>query len=227
MRLGRALHGAIAATRVAVLAGVAAVGRLAGGLRYRRQELLVVALLGGSVLAGFAIEAWHRQTPGPLDRLEAEPPRLAAFSRAPGPRSRGAPAPTRGGAAGRARHPEPRVEEESAPTPEQPLDLNAATARELARLPGIGPRLAARIVARRSQLGGGFAAVEELASVPGLGARKASLLEGIVRVAPGIPAPPTEPPTRDAPAAPAEAAELADGAAVEPGPAVAPTAEPP
>ena len=48
------------------------------------------------------------------------------------------------------------------------VSLNAATAAELERLPGIGPALAARIVAYR-QAHGPFASVEELRHVAGIG----------------------------------------------------------
>ncbi|HET7224163.1 MAG TPA: helix-hairpin-helix domain-containing protein [Candidatus Eisenbacteria bacterium] len=72
----------------------------------------------------------------------------------------------------------------SAPAPEPPpadsarpgvvrdtvarLDLNRASARELDDLPGIGPVLAARIVAERVRRGR-FERVEDLLAVPGIG----------------------------------------------------------
>jgi competence protein ComEA len=48
------------------------------------------------------------------------------------------------------------------------LDLNAATAAELERLPEVGPSLAKRIVAWR-QAHGRFASIDQLQSVPGIG----------------------------------------------------------
>ncbi len=48
------------------------------------------------------------------------------------------------------------------------LDINTAPARELALLPGIGPTMAARIVADRSKHGP-FTSLEEIARVPGIG----------------------------------------------------------
>lgn len=51
-----------------------------------------------------------------------------------------------------------------------PLDLNAATAEQLDELPGIGPALAARIVAFRDEHGP-FEQVEQLGEVKGIGAR--------------------------------------------------------
>ncbi len=50
------------------------------------------------------------------------------------------------------------------------VDPNRAGAAELERLPGIGPALAARIVADRKSHGG-FAAPESLLRVPGIGPR--------------------------------------------------------
>jgi competence ComEA-like helix-hairpin-helix protein len=50
----------------------------------------------------------------------------------------------------------------------QRLDLNRASAEELALIPGIGPKLADRIVLERSRRGG-FARVEDLQEVRGVG----------------------------------------------------------
>lgn len=47
------------------------------------------------------------------------------------------------------------------------LDLNRATAAELAALPGLGPTTAARIVARRTA-GGAFASIDDLRGIRGL-----------------------------------------------------------
>lgn len=51
------------------------------------------------------------------------------------------------------------------------LDLNAATAQELEQLDGVGPAIAANIVAYREQHGG-FASVDELDEVSGIGEAK-------------------------------------------------------
>ena len=48
------------------------------------------------------------------------------------------------------------------------LDLNTAAAEELACLPGIGPVLAERILARRDELGV-FRSKEDILFVPGIG----------------------------------------------------------
>ena len=62
-----------------------------------------------------------------------------------------------------------------------PLDLNTATAEELERLPGIGPELAERILAHRTQHGA-FETIEELMEVPGIGEGKLAALEGYVQI---------------------------------------------
>jgi competence protein ComEA len=59
--------------------------------------------------------------------------------------------------------------------PDMRIDVNRAHAAELEVLPGVGPRLAERIVADRAAHGP-FPAVEDLARVPGIGDR---ILEGI------------------------------------------------
>ena len=62
-----------------------------------------------------------------------------------------------------------------------PLDLNRATAEELAELPGIGAELAGRIVACREEWDG-FESVEEIMEVPGIGEGKLAALEGRITV---------------------------------------------
>ncbi len=103
------------------------------------------------------------------------------------------PAPTSHDASGAARrHPgraapreTPRhrpVKLPSAPSgepPPGPLDLNHARADDLVRLPGVGPALAARIVAAREAIGR-FASVDDLDRVPGLGRAKIERLRPLV-----------------------------------------------
>ena len=60
-----------------------------------------------------------------------------------------------------------------------PVSLSSATAEQLDALDGIGPTLAARIVAWRTQHGG-FSSVEQLLDVPGIGATRLEALHGKV-----------------------------------------------
>ncbi len=62
-----------------------------------------------------------------------------------------------------------------------PLDLNSATAEELAQLPGIGEELARRIVEYRAE-NGPFEAVEEIMEVSGIGEGKFTALEDRITV---------------------------------------------
>jgi competence protein ComEA len=62
------------------------------------------------------------------------------------------------------------------------LDLNTATAADLATLPGIGEKLAARIIADRDARGP-FGAVEDLERVPGIGPSKLARLREAVMTA--------------------------------------------
>jgi competence protein ComEA len=62
------------------------------------------------------------------------------------------------------------------------LDINRASAAELELLPGIGPRLAERILARRAARGP-FADVQQLTGVSGIGERTLERLRPLITVA--------------------------------------------
>ncbi|MBI5497823.1 MAG: helix-hairpin-helix domain-containing protein [Deltaproteobacteria bacterium] len=64
-----------------------------------------------------------------------------------------------------------------------PLDVNRATDRDLAALPGIGPRLARRIVEHRMEHGP-FASVDALRDVRGIGPHLLARVRGLVTAAP-------------------------------------------
>ena len=186
-RLGR-LHLGTRAVWRRVRAGFAALavaaGRVAAEIRYRQAELVVIGLLAGSLLAGFAVEVWRQRDPTGLERLETEPLRRGATLRPPAPhRSALRPAARSPGSGAHAPTEAPRGRRgEAPPTAEGALDLNRATADDLVRLPGIGPSLAARILTRRAALGGRFLSADELATVPGIGRHKATLLRPLVAV---------------------------------------------
>jgi competence protein ComEA len=65
------------------------------------------------------------------------------------------------------------------PLPAEPVDVNRASAEELQRLPGVGPVMAARIVAERQKKP--FAAVEDLRRVSGIGPKTLEKLRPYVR----------------------------------------------
>lgn len=58
-----------------------------------------------------------------------------------------------------------------------PVDLNRATYEELQTLPGVGPKLAERIISRRP-----FGKVDELEAVPGIGPKTIERLRPLVRL---------------------------------------------
>lgn len=64
------------------------------------------------------------------------------------------------------------------------VNINTATAEQLNALPGIGPKLAARIIEYR-QKAGGFKRVEELMSVQGVGEKNFLKLKPLITV--GLP----------------------------------------
>lgn len=66
-------------------------------------------------------------------------------------------------------------------TPTGPVNINRATARQLDALDGIGPVIAARIVAYR-KVNGSFLSVDDLQKVSGIGAAKFAQIKSKVRI---------------------------------------------
>lgn len=92
--------------------------------------------------------------------------------------------------------------------PTQPIDLNAATVKELEELPGVGPTTAKAIVEFRTK-SGRFRRVNDLLVIRGISEAKLAKMRPYVTVG-SAPAPakkppskPTPPPSRSQPAAPA------------------------
>jgi competence protein ComEA len=62
------------------------------------------------------------------------------------------------------------------------LNLNAATVEQLATLPGIGPKVAERILEYRTK-NGGFKKIEELMNVKGIGEKSFLKIKPLISVA--------------------------------------------
>ena len=155
---------------------------------YARSELKVLLGLAGAVLVGLTAREWRAGFPEHADHLEhfdrepaaplpptagaelAAPPR-AAPARRPPEAEPCAPARSRAEAVEQA--PSPRLDDP------RPLDLNLASVAELARLPGVGPALAGRIVADRERAGP-FASADALRRVLGVGPRKLAAIRALV-----------------------------------------------
>lgn len=84
--------------------------------------------------------------------------------------------------------------------PASPLDLNAANAKELAQLPGVGLVTAKAIVQFREK-GGPFRRVEDLLVVRGISANKLKAIRPYVFVKPALPVKPApaKPPPQSKP----------------------------
>jgi len=136
---------------------------------YRRRELWLLLFIAASLGVGLAVREFRAGFPDLAERLEgvdADIPRGAD----PKPGTPGEPRPSR----------PPKL---LAPPAEadRRLDLNRATPADLARLPGIGPALAQRIVDTRERQGR-FASPDELRRVPGIGQKKLEAIRGLVTV---------------------------------------------
>ena len=160
-----------------------------------RQAFLYLALV---TALGTAVRAWDGRVAGPSPtEAHALAVQLAAVDSALA--GRGAPAAPRGGAVSDGGRPTPgstvrRAESRSAagsapsqPGPVGPIDVDRADAATLERLPGIGPALAARIIADRDSLGP-FGSAEGLQRVRGIGPAMRRRLGGLVTFS-GVPRP--------------------------------------
>ena len=162
-----------------------------------RKALLflgVVACLGG----GVRVMRAHGVAPPPVEARRALDARISAVAGSPVPPGRGARA-TGGRRSTRDTNPPARARRKpitvrpkvtvvaplAPPGPFHRVDVDRATARELQALPGIGPALAARIVAFRDS-NGAFGSLARLQRVKGIGPAIARRLDSLVTFS-GIP----------------------------------------
>ena len=148
---------------------------------YTRPQLALVLGFALAAGAGYGVAVWRRAYPdlaGRLEQFDRRTPRDASAGRAlaaltvetnaagPSDARPGLERRERAPAAGRMAN--ARARGGRSDVPPEPVDVNRASAEELARLPGIGRTLAARIIETRDA-GGPFASVDDLRRVPGLG----------------------------------------------------------
>ena len=76
--------------------------------------------------------------------------------------------------------------------PAKPIDLNAATIKELEELPGVGPVTAQRILDAR-QKSGRFRRIEDLLAIRGISSKRLEALRPYVTVSPPPPSPTKKP----------------------------------
>lgn len=148
--------------------------------------LVVLAVIGRSALAG---SSHGPEVPAPAASLSAAAPE-PALALAPvdaGARAATPAIPTVSvdelpASPGRAT---PGGDAKPRATPDDPVDLNAATLEDLRRLPGVGAKRAEAILALRGHLPGGrFRQIEDLLRVKGIGRAMLKRLHPLVRLTP-------------------------------------------
>jgi competence ComEA-like helix-hairpin-helix protein len=157
-------------------------------MTYPRPQLRLLFLLAVIFLVGLGVREWRAGFPELAERLERFDREDAPPPIPPQPRPRAMP---RWAAAAKPETPTPppragprrarAVVEPEHVTDPRPLDLNHASVEEIARLPGVGPSLARRIIEERERRGR-FDSPDGLRSVLGLGPRKLAALRDLVTV---------------------------------------------
>jgi competence ComEA-like helix-hairpin-helix protein len=150
---------------------------------YSRPQLRVLLVLAAIFLAGFGVKQWQARFPETaqwLERFDREEVLGAApVSGDPPPAAIRKPDSTDAGSA----RGETRAEPTHAPEADaRPVDINRASVAELARLPGVGPGLAQRILDER-QRRGRFESPDALRRVVGIGPKKLGALRDLVTTA--------------------------------------------
>lgn len=161
-------------------------------MRYPGPQLRLLILLALTLLMGLGVREWRAGFPDAAQRLERfDREEDAAILPEPVP-ARPAPASPSAPRVGAPVGPDalPRVSESSRPAPglapapvpaADPLDVNRADVPALARLPGVSPALAQRIVEERERRGR-FDSPEALRYVLGMGPKKLAAIRPFITV---------------------------------------------
>ncbi len=154
---------------------------------YTRAQLKLLLALAATLLAGLGVREWRAGFPDLAERLERfdrEEP-AAPLAPAPRPERRSSSsvkvAPPALKSDGPAREREQAEPPAAGPADPGPLDINRASAAELARLPGVGQRLAERILVERERRGR-FDSPEALRYVLGMGPKKLAAIRELITV---------------------------------------------
>lgn len=143
---------------------------------FTRNELIVITLLGCSFLAGMGIR-WMGSSVDPSTVPAFDYARADSIFAARSVRPLTVDTPSRATRSAAA----PKVRPGDAP-----IDINGATKEQLMRLPGVGPGIAQRIVAYRTEHGR-LRSVEELTGVGGIGPRTLERIRPFATVRPPNP----------------------------------------
>jgi competence protein ComEA len=146
-----------------------------------RGEQVALAVLVIGLLAGGGVLTYERGVRAGSRTQRA--PRFVDVRAAPVPAAVAAPEPVAPVTPAASSSPSRRAPA-APPKPAGPLSLNTATAAQLEALPGIGPKLAQRIIDHRERLvqenGRGFTSVDQLLDVSGIGPKRLAALQGLV-----------------------------------------------
>jgi|SRR5262245_19395963 len=165
---------------------------------YSRPQLTVLAALLAIAGLGLAAGHWRRANPAVVERIEGFDQADDEISRVGPGRERRLPPDRSKTPAGSPTRPPTQPTPKTPPSPERtppaivpprlldeipPLDVNRASVEDLGQLPGVGPVLAARIVAAR-ELNGPFASVDDLRRVRGLAVSTLDRFRSLITVTP-------------------------------------------
>jgi len=154
---------------------------------YTRAQLKLLLALAATLLAGMGVREWRAGFPDLAERLERFDREEAAapLLTAPRPERRSSPSAKVASPALKRDGPTPEREQAeppaAGPADPAPLDINRASAAELARLPGVGQRLAERILVERERRGR-FESPEALRYVLGMGPKKLAAIRELITV---------------------------------------------